>query len=90
MAISAAKGTAEILSPAVARIGEKENPAVRAALEARPELPLGSEDRAQDEVVLKREAASLAPAVPVRGGVEAALDFYDKKARVSLTMLTVV
>jgi hypothetical protein len=50
---------------------------------------LGLQDRAQDEVVLKNEAASLAPTVPVWAELEAALDFYDKKARVSLTMLIV-
>jgi len=44
-------------------------------------------DRPQDDVVLEDEVAYRAPAVPPRRELEAPLDFYDKKASVSLTML---
>ena len=87
MGLPAAKRTAEIRTPAVARVGEKEDPAVRAPAEASPEVGLGLQQGAQHEVVLKDEAASLALAVPGQAELKAALDFYDKKARVSLTML---
>jgi len=87
MAVPAAKGTAEILSPAVARVAQKEDPAVRAALEARPKVRLRLQRQAQGAVVPKDEVKRLALAVPAQAEREDLLDFYDKKARVSLTML---
>ena len=83
----AAKGAAEIPTPPVPRVGEEEDTAVPAPLEARPQMGFGFQDGAQDEVVLKDKPAHLALSVPVPAEPEELLNFYDKKPRLSLTML---
>ena len=72
----AAKSTAKIRARTVARIGEEEDPAVPAALEAGPQVRLGSEQRPKDEVVLQDEPADLALVMPLPAELEAAPDFY--------------
>jgi hypothetical protein len=75
VALFAAKGTAEIRTPSVARVGEEEDPAVPAAREASPEVGFGPQEGAQEDVALKDEPQHLALSVPVRAELEAALDF---------------
>jgi hypothetical protein len=87
MSIPAAEGTAEIRTPPVARVSEEKDPAVPAALQAGPQVRFGLQEGAQDDVVLQDKAEHLALSVPVRPGLEAALDFYDKKPRLWLTIL---
>ena len=83
----AAKGAAEIPTAPVPRVGEEEDPAVPAPLEARPQMGFGFQDGAQDEIILEDKPAHFALAVPAQPGLEVPLDFYDKKPRLSLTML---
>jgi hypothetical protein len=85
--VRAAEGATEVVTPGVARVGDEEDPAVTAPSEKPPHLGLVPQDGAQDDVVIQYDRAHLAPAVPLRDGLEALLDFYEKKPRVSLTML---
>jgi hypothetical protein len=57
-----------------------------------PHLRPVSQDGVQDDVVIQHELVHLATGVPViiRGGLEALLDFYEKKPRVSFTILTLL
>jgi hypothetical protein len=87
--VRAAEGAAEILTPRVARVRDEGDPAVPAPSEKPPRLRLVSQDGVQGDVVIQHEPAHLATGVPViiRGGLEALLDFYEKKPRVSFTIL---
>lgn len=85
--LAAAKGTTQVLATGVAWMGEEEYPAMPAALQAPSQVGLGSQNRPQDDVILKDETAGLAPAVPVRPELKTPLDPYCKKPRFSLMML---
>ena len=87
--LRAAEGATEVLTRRVARVRDKEDPAVPAPGKKPPHLGLVSQDGAQDDVVIQDELAHLATGVPViiRGRLEALLDFYEKVPRVSFTML---
>jgi len=54
---------------------------------AAPQVRLSPKNRAQDEIELENELAGPVPAIPARVELEAFLDLYGKKARVSLMML---
>ncbi len=87
--VRTAEGAAEVLTSRVARIRDEGDPAVPAPNEKLPYLRLVPQDGVKDDVVFQHEPAHLAAGVPViiRGGLKALLDFYEKKPRVSLTIL---
>ena len=66
---------------------EEEDPAMPAALQAPPQVGMGSQNRPQDDIILKNKIADLAPVVPVRPELKMRLDPYGKKPRLSLMML---
>jgi hypothetical protein len=68
-------------------MGEEEDAAMLAASQAAPQVGMGSQRRAQDDIVFQDEAANLAPAVPVWPKLKMLLDPYGKKPRLSLMML---
>jgi len=85
--LSAAEGAPQVLSAGVAWMGEEEYPAMPAALQAPSQVGMGSQNRPQDDVILKNKIADLAPPVPVRQELKLPRDLYGKKPRLSLMML---
>jgi len=83
----AAERTPQIGTLAVARVGEKEDPALTASGQARPKAGFDAQDGTQDEVVLPDQLAHTLLVVPVRAGIEMPLDRYGKKPRRSLNRL---
>lgn len=62
--------------------------AMLAALQAPPQVGMGSQNRPQYDIILKDEiAAGLVPVVPVRPKLKMPLDPYGKKPRFSMMML---
>lgn len=91
MGVSTAKGTAEVAAARVSGVGEKEDAAVTAAGQAAPEAAVVLQDRAQVDVVLQGEAGGVAlVVVPTGLECEKTLKSRDKKARDSLTMLSLL
>lgn len=76
LGLSAAKGATQVLATGVAWVGEEEYPAMPAALQAPSQVGMGSQNRPQDDVILKDEIARLAPTVPVRPELKTPLDPY--------------
>lgn len=83
----AAKGTAQVLTAGVTWMGKEEDVAMLAALQAPPQVRMGSQDRPQYDIILKDEIADLVPVVPVRPKLKMPLDPYGKKPRFSMMML---
>jgi len=83
----ASKGTAQVIALGVAGMGQKENPAMLTLGPASPQLRLGPEHGAKDEVVRQDQSSHFALAVPIWGKFEVFLDFYCKKPRFSLIVL---
>jgi hypothetical protein len=96
MSLTAAKGAAQVLAlapgqvlaPRVPRVGEKEDAAVPTTDQAPATVRLLSQQRSQDLVILQDWLPNLRPAIPVPGKLKIARDRYGKKAKLSLTMLT--
>ncbi len=61
--------------------------AMLAALQAPPQMGMGSQNRPQHDIILKDEVSDLAPAAPVRPELKMPPDRYNKKLRFSLRML---
>lgn len=74
--------TADIL-----RSVQKENPAVTATGQVRPQIRPGPKHRPQNDIVFQDKLKNLAPVVPIRAELVKLPNPYDKKARVSLMML---
>jgi len=68
-------------------MGNEQNPAMPTARQASLQLRLRPHNRAQDEIVLLDQIADLPLAPPPRRKLEVLLDFYCKKARLSLIIL---
>lgn len=85
---TATEGTAQILAfaarqvlaPGIARVGEKEDPAVPAADQAPTPMRLPSQDRSQDLVILQDQKLDFRPPIPVSGKLKMGRDRYCKKA----------
>ncbi len=84
---STAKRTAQIAASGVTGMGEEENPAMTAASPVSPHFRMGSQHRAQDEIILKHKVANFPAAVPSSPELEMLLDFYCKKPKLSLMIL---
>lgn len=82
-----AERTEQILTLGIARIGQKENPAVPAPLQAPPKLRLPAQNRSQNKIVPQDQVPNLVPMMPSRAELEMLLDFYGQKPRFSLITL---
>jgi len=87
VSLSASKGTAQIITLCVARMGKEEDPAMPASGQEGPQVRLVSQDGPQDAVVPQDETPCLAQAVPPRAELEVLLEPYEEKPRVSLMIL---
>jgi len=82
--LPAAKGASQIVSLGVAWMGQEQDAAMPAALQAWLQLGLRPDSRAQQECVDPDQVADLPLSPPARRKLEMLLDSYCKKARLSL------
>lgn len=68
-------------------MGKEEDMAMLTALQAPSQAGMESQNRPQDDIILKDEVEDLAPAVPARPKLKIPPDRYNKKLRFSLRML---
>jgi hypothetical protein len=86
--LATTKGTTQVLTPhslhvfapGVAGIGEKEHPAMPAALEASSQVGLAFQGRPQQQVILQHHWTGLFPVAPVLTELEMLFDLCCKKA----------
>ena len=76
-----AEGTAQISPPRVARVGEKEDPAVPTARPAPAQLRLGPEHRPQHRVVREHQAAGRSGSIPILDEPKMRCDLDCQKPR---------
>ena len=74
MGLFAAESATQLIPPTVTRIGEKEDLAMPAALQASSQLGLGFQDRSQKQIILQHQRTGLFPAVPVLAKLKMLLD----------------
>ena len=74
---SAPKRTPQIPAPRVPGMGQEENPALAATAQTGPQMRVGTEDRAQLDVILPDQSADAAAAIPIRDALKLLLDFDD-------------
>ena len=85
-----ARAPGQILAPGIARIREKEDPAVPTAGQAPSPVRLLAQERSQNLVVLQDSLPDLRPTIPVPGKLKLRRDRYCKKPKLSLKMLTLL
>jgi hypothetical protein len=83
----AAKGTAQILPTGVAGMGEKENPAMPAPVQASSQNGLGPQNRPQEPIIFQHQGGYRTAAIPVRPKLKMLPDPDCKKPKLSLKML---
>lgn len=88
MGLTAAKGTAQVLTPGVPGVREKEDAAVPTTDQAPSTVRLPSQQRSQDLVVLQDPLPNLGAAIPAPDKLKIGRDRYCKKAKLSLKMPT--
>jgi len=71
--------SAHVFAPGVARIGEKENPAMPASGQASSQVGLGFQDRSQKQIILQHQRTDPFPTVPVLAKLKMLLDPACKK-----------
>lgn len=84
----AAEGAAQVVSPRIARMCEKENAAVPAPGQAGTRTRLGSQHRSQQPVILQNQAGYFALSIPIGLELKMLLDPICKKPKLRLKMLT--
>lgn len=83
-----AKGTTQVLTVGITWMGKEEDMAMLTALQAPPQVGVGSQNRPQHDIILKDEiTAGIAPVVPIRSKFEMLRDPYGKKPKLSLMIL---
>jgi len=87
MGFPAAKGTTQVATAGIARIGQEENAAVPAPAQAGSQTGLGAQNRSQQQIILQHQGGHRAPAIPVRPELEMLLNLYCKKPKLSLITL---
>jgi hypothetical protein len=87
MRFPAAKGTSQVPAAGIARMGEKKDPAMPAAGQASSQPMLGSQNRAQQEIVLQDQTADLSPTIPIYPELEIPCDRDCRNPKLSLRML---
>lgn len=80
----------QIPAPGIARIDEKENPAVPAAVPAPSQLSPGLQNRSQQHIIRPNQRSHRATAIPVNVEPKVRLDLDCKKPRFWLWILTSV
>jgi len=70
---------AHIFAPGVAGIGEKEDPAMPASLQASSQLGLGFQNRSQQQIILQHQKSDLFPVIPLLTKLKMLRDPYCKK-----------
>jgi len=70
---------AHIFAPGVAGIGEKEDPAMPASLQASSQLGLGFLNRSQQQIILQHQKSDLFPVIPLLTKLKMLRDPYCKK-----------
>jgi hypothetical protein len=58
-------------------MGQKENPTLAATAQTGPQTRVGTQDRAQLDVILPDQSADAAAAIPIRDALKLLLDFED-------------
>ena len=87
MSFPAAKGTAQVVSPRIARMSEEKNAAVPAPGQAGTQVRLGSQHRSQQPVILQNQGGYSAPSIPIMLELKMLLDPICKKPKLRLKML---
>jgi hypothetical protein len=87
MLLTAAEGTAQVLTTCIARMGEETNPTVRAAYCAVRQIRTITQDGIQRELILTNKRTGAVVLVPILVKRENFRDGYDKIARFSVKML---
>ncbi len=87
MVHSAAKGTAEIKSAPIARMGEEANPAVATAHSAGLPIRMIAQDGIQRELILTNKRKGAVVLMPILAKRKNFRDGYQKIARFSVKML---
>lgn len=88
MRLFTAKGTTQVLTVGITWMGKEEDMAMLTALQAPPQVGVGSQNRPQHDIILKDEiTAGIAPVVPIRSKFEMLRDPYGKKPKLSLMIL---
>lgn len=90
MVLSATERTTQVEATRAARMRQKANPAVRAADGATPQFGMGLQNRVQSGLILTDKRVGAIVLMPVIAKRENFPDRYDKKARLSLTMRSVL
>jgi hypothetical protein len=70
---------AHILAPRIARIGEKEDPAMPASRQASSQVGLAFQNRSQQQIILQHQTANPLAPIPVRAKLKMLLDLCCKK-----------
>jgi hypothetical protein len=83
----ATKGATQVFPTSIPRMGEEKDPAMPAATQAWSQEGLGSQNRAQEDIILQNQSANLIPSVPLRLELEEPRDPNCKKPKLSLKML---
>jgi hypothetical protein len=65
MGLTTAEGTAQILTPRIARVREKENPAVPTAGQAPAQRRLGPQNRSQQRVIREHQSDDSIASIPI-------------------------
>lgn len=81
MGLPTSKRTTQIVPPRVARVGQKENPAVPTACPAPAQLRLGPQHRSQHRVVSEHQADQRSGSVPIFGEPKKCRDLDCQKPR---------
>jgi hypothetical protein len=88
MSFTTAKRTANRLDPlGIARIGEKEDPAMPTARQARSQKRFVPQNRSHHHIIIQNQRGHLALAIPVRSKLKMPRDLYCKKTTDSVNML---
>ena len=90
MSFLAAERTPQIIPPGVARITEKEDPAMPASSQALSQVRAGFKNGSQQPVILKHQTRHRVIPIPTAGKVKMLCDLYCKKPKLSLRMLTLL
>jgi hypothetical protein len=88
--VPTAERTTQVQAINVPGMREKANAALNAGNDATPQLRMGLQDRVQSGLILTDKRTGAIVLVPVIAKRENFLDCYDKKARFSLIMLSVL
>jgi hypothetical protein len=85
--LATAKGATQIVATPIARVGQKENPALPTPGQAAPQVRLGAQDRTQQQIILQDQGGDGLLMIPVGLKGKMLRDLDCKKLKLSLKML---